>query len=164
MKPKTIELAGLVGIGRTKGIAKQDLERQIERALKHDYWPRLLEYRGHRCLIWRTPTGIISHYGETGKTESLGRIPGSFTSHHPDTDIACIVRSASMHLAQLASDVDSDDIPDIIAAWPSAIDEYDRWLGFQRAFKHIKATNPEMPDNVVHFTACNKAHEFKPKR
>lgn len=164
MKQQRVDLAGLTGTGRTKAEAKVSLDRQITEALDGDYSPRLIEWKGRQCIIWRTPGGIVSVYRRVcdAARESLWISNG--TCHHGlGSTLDSAEKAAALNLAMGEADIDSNVMPEIICAWPSVMAQFRSWLGFQRAFAAYKRDSPTEPSNAIHAWACANATLYTPK-
>jgi hypothetical protein len=67
-----------------------------------------------------------------------------------------------LNLAMRGADIESDEVPSIIAGDKLQVRDFNSWLGFQRAFR--KATTDGADSNQAHQWACNHSSEFDPSR
>src|ERR1035441_9311398 len=146
-----IEYCGMSGAGATVKEAKQDAARKIEAALSNDYTPLVLVHGGNIVVIWDTPNnGLNSSYLHDGKLSGVCMHPSNET-------ITGATDSHRLGLAQLAANVESNEVPSIISGDKRLVREYASWLGFQRAYRKGNGN-----DCAKHQWASEHGREFQP--
>lgn len=163
---KTIHLTycGMAGNGPTVREAKADAARKIEAVLSASYTPRLFHWRGVTALVWQTPHGVESRILPLPETPipAHGEYLYGGSSNHDFTQVCEAMR---YNLAQIGADIESDELPAIIAELPSFRHrDYFSWLGFQRAYRHAKANDYGQTDSSWHRWACEHEGDFNPTR
>lgn len=153
-RPKSTNYLGMEGKGPTLREAKADAMRKIEQALGHDYTPAIFAAGDYRTIVWRTPFGVRTSTLRAEEPNGLVRCCGM-------TGVDAFERECdamALHVAQLAANVESQEIPACIAGKPSLVNDYLSWIGFQRAFRAATKAGEE----DAHRWACNHGHEFRP--
>jgi hypothetical protein len=169
---------GVDGEGRNVTEAKRDAGTKIEAAMTGSYSPTVLQSRGTAIVLWRDPWGwqscFLSHKGEFREHKY-----GLNGCSHKDYYEA--YASALMSLAQDTWD-GSEMVPPCLAeveylaklgkklmdrdtAGRRLLGDFRSWRGFQLAYQHAKAHEPELPEHQWHQWSCERGHLFadKPK-
>jgi hypothetical protein len=123
------------GKARSKEEALQNLLAIVRKASQISYQPVILLYKGKMAVVWQTPWGVMSAYpDETGRI--CGIASGSKTIEEE-------VKSCRLNIAQITSDINSNELPAILKGHDDLINKYKEWLGWQRAFRAATGTDNE---------------------
>lgn len=177
--PKSVSVFvhGMEGRGPTKPLAQQDAKYRLTAAMALNYRPAVFTCVGKdgpiTGLVWYTPTGVASAYihDDTGEAR-LGGIcyHGAFKSvDEAEADFARACYSMRLSLAQLTADVESNQVPQILndnhdGLRNDLVGYYAQWLGFQRAYRSVKSSYPNVSEPTWHRMACDLTQQFTPAK
>lgn len=130
---------GMKGTGTTLREAKAAAARRAVQALAGDYQPRLLYFRGHRTLVYRTPHDGWCRVRIDENTKDIDILYG--TIGHPDTELADVLRAARCSMAQLGWDEVEEESPFIHD--PADQAEFRSWVRFQKLYRRWRASGAD---------------------
>lgn len=130
-KPNRIKFADFTGTGRTKKLAKEDLDRQLTEALTGSYEPILIQWRETTFLATRDPQEGWRQY-----ELAEGRLRPICTFNNKDrADIEDCLRH---HVAQIEWDGEIEEPAVLAKASQNIREQFASWARWQRRYRQLR--------------------------